>query len=201
MVSTTWSLRCSSPVTLLRQRRSIAGSSLHPIDQIGLGIELLQVDEGGPLVPFLRQQIELIKQRRAVKNPADAPHHALVDHALADAEPVPEFERALGKADRARALADPVGVVEQHHGLAALRQIDRERQPDRAGADHDHGIFGDLGVGPILIGDGGDSRTGLWTAAPCVHAALAKDLIAKDLIGPGSARALGSGQAARSGLR
>ena len=70
----------------------------------------------------------------------------------ADAEPVPEFERALGKADRARPLADPVGIVEQHDGLAALRQIDRERQPDRPGADHHHGMFGRIGAGAILVG-------------------------------------------------
>ena len=62
------------------------------IDQIGLGIELLQVDESRPLVTVFRQQIELIELRLAVKNLADAPHHALVDHALADAEPVPELQ-------------------------------------------------------------------------------------------------------------
>ena len=65
------------------------------IDQIGLGIELLQVDEGRPLVALLRQQVELVELLLAVKDLADAPHHALVDHALADAEPVPEFERAF----------------------------------------------------------------------------------------------------------
>ena len=65
------------------------------VDQIGLGIELLQVDESRPLVALLRQQIELIELLFAVKDLADAPHHALVDHALADAEPVPEFERAF----------------------------------------------------------------------------------------------------------
>ena len=124
----------------------------HAIDQIGLGIELLEIDEGRPLVALLRQQIELIKLRGAVKDLADAPHHALVDHALADAEPIPEFERALREADRARALADPVGVVEQHHALAALRQIDRKRQPDRPGADHHDRILGNVAAAPILIG-------------------------------------------------
>ena len=98
--------------------------------------------KAGRLWPCFRQQIELIELRGAVKNPADAPHHALVDHALADAEPVPVLERALGKADRARALADPVGIVEQHDALAALRQVDRERQPDRSGADDDDRMFG-----------------------------------------------------------
>ncbi len=122
------------------------------VDQIGLGVELLQVDEGRPLVPLLRQQVELIELRLAVKDLADAPHHALVDHLLADAEPVPEFERAFGKADRPRALADAVGVVEQHDGLATLRQIDRQRQPHRTCADHDDRVFGQVRTRPILIG-------------------------------------------------
>ena len=87
-----------------------------------------------------------------MKDPADAPDHALVDHALADAEPVPVFQRAFRKADRARALADPVGIVEQHDGLAALRQIDRQRQPDRPGADHHDGVTRGVAAVPILIG-------------------------------------------------
>ena len=85
---------------------------LDAIHQIGFRIELLQIDEGGPLMPLFRQQVELIKQRRAMKNPADAPYYALVDHAIGDAKPIPEFKRALGKADRARSVADPVGVIE-----------------------------------------------------------------------------------------
>ncbi len=101
---------------------------------------------------FLRQQVELVELRVAVKNLADAPDHALVDHALADAKPVPVFQRAFRKADRARALADPVGVIEQHDGLAALRQIDRQRQSDRPGADHDDRVFGQTRAGPVLIG-------------------------------------------------
>ncbi len=71
---------------------------------------------------------------------------------LTDAEPVPELERTLREADRARTLADPVGVVEQHDALATLRQIDRKRQPDRPGADHHNRIFGNGTAGPILIG-------------------------------------------------
>ena len=128
------------------------GKFLHPVDQIGFGIELLEVDEGGPLVAFLRQQVELIKLLVAVKNLADAPHHALVDHALADAEPVPVFQRALGKADRARSLADPVGIVEQHDGLAALREVNRQRQPDRPGANHHNGVVRRVAVLALLIG-------------------------------------------------
>ena len=151
-VSTTVIVALLEPRHLVAPAQIDRGKLPHAIDQIGFGIELLQVDEGRPLVPLLRQQVELIELRGAVKDLADAPHHALVDHALADAEPVPIFQRALGEADRARALADPVGVVEQHHLLAALRQIDRERQPDRPGADHDDRMLGDVGRGPVLIG-------------------------------------------------
>ena len=131
--------------------------------------------KAGRLWPCLRQQVELIELRGAVKDPADAPHHALVDHALADAEPVPVLQRALGKADRARALADPVGVVEQHDRLAALRQIDRKRQPDRSGADHHDRIARPCRRRSDPDRRGGDSRTGFWTA-PCAQVALAKGL-------------------------
>ena len=124
----------------------------HTIDEVGLGIELLQVDKSWPLVTLLGQQVELIELGIAVKNLASAPNHALFDHAAADAEPIPIFQRALGEADRARALADAVGVIEQHHGLTALRQVDRQRQPDRPGADHDDGMLGSVGRGAILVG-------------------------------------------------
>ena len=100
----------------------------------------------------LRQQVELIELRGAVENLADAPHHALVDHALADAEPVPELQRTLREADRARALADAVGIVEQHDVLAALREIDGERQPTGPGADDHDGMFGHGRAGAILVG-------------------------------------------------
>ena len=71
--------------------------------------------------------------------------------AVADAEPIPELQRALREADRARAFADPVGIVEQHHALAALRQIDRQRQTHRPGADHDDRILCDVGARPLLV--------------------------------------------------
>ena len=134
------------------------------VDQIGLDIELLQVDEGRPLVALLGQQVELVELRVAVKDLADAPDHALVDHALADAEPVPDLERALREADRARALADPVGIVEQHDRLPALREIDRQRQPDRPRADHDDRMFGHVRVRPILIGMAAIAELGVGRA-------------------------------------
>ena len=60
------------------------GKLADAIDQIGLCIILLQIDEGWPLVTFLGQEIELVKLRIAMEDAADAPDHALVDHALAD---------------------------------------------------------------------------------------------------------------------
>src|SRR4029077_16487614 len=100
----------------------------------------------------LRQRTEWVERPRAVEDPADAPHHALVDHALADAEPVPEFERALRKTARPRPLADTVGLVEQHDALASLRQIDRQRQSYRSGADYRNRICGNATAGLVLIG-------------------------------------------------
>ena len=121
-----------------------AGQFLHAVDQIGFGVILLQVDEGRHLVAVFRQQVELVEHLLAEEDLADLPDHALADHALADPEPVPDLQRSLGKTDRARAFADAVGVVEQHDRLAALREIDRQRQSDRPGAYHHHRICGCL---------------------------------------------------------
>ena len=87
--------------------------------------------------PGLGQQVEAVDLLVAEEHLADVPRHALVDHAVAAAEPVEDLERALGEADRARAGRQRVVVVEQHDRHAALRQVDRQRQADRPGADHD----------------------------------------------------------------
>jgi hypothetical protein len=68
-------------------------------------------------------------------------------------EPVGHLQRALGKADGARAFRDPVGVVEHHDWDAALGQIDRRRQPDRPGAHDDHRMM--HRPGRILVGRAG----------------------------------------------
>src|ERR1700739_288013 len=107
-----------------------------------------------------------------MENLPDAPHHALVDHALADTEPVPELQRAFRKADRARALADPIGVVEQHDALATLRQIDRKRQPDRPCAHHHNRTVRDIAIDPILIGVATITELGLGLRH--AHIALAR---------------------------
>ncbi|BBO08844.1 hypothetical protein TM102_03140 [Bradyrhizobium sp. TM102] len=100
----------------------------------------------------LRQEVELVEQGLPVEDPADAPHHALGDHAVADAEPVPIFQRPLREADRARTFANAVGVIQQDDALTALGKIDRERQPDRAGADNHDRMLGRALAGAVLIG-------------------------------------------------
>ena len=114
-----------------------------------LEVILLQVDEGGHLVPVLRQEVEAIEERVALEDLADLPGDALLQAFVGDAEPVEDLQRALGVADAARALADAVGVVEKHHRHAALREIDRGAEADRAGADDDDRV---VRVAPVLVG-------------------------------------------------
>ena len=102
-----------------------------------LDVILLQVDEGRPRVAGFGQQVEAVDLLVPEEDAAHVPGDALVDHAVAAAEPVEDLQRALGEADGARAGRQRAVVVQQHHRHAALRQVDGERQPDRTGA-HDH---------------------------------------------------------------
>ncbi|KAG1386121.1 hypothetical protein G6F59_017017 [Rhizopus arrhizus] len=69
--------------------------------QIAFGVVLLKVDEGGAAMSGFRQQVETPHFLFAEEHLADVPRHALVDHALANAQAVPDFQGALGKADGA----------------------------------------------------------------------------------------------------
>ena len=86
----------------------------------------------------LRQQVEREHQIVAVEKLTELPSHALLHQFLTDAEPVADFQRPLGPADAARAFADPVGVVDQHHRHIALGKIDGGGQTHGPGADYDH---------------------------------------------------------------
>ena len=110
---------------------------------------LLEVDEGRALMAPFRKEIELVKKVRSLEDLAAPPGDAFLDHGIADPEPIPDLERALGVADAARAFADAIGVVEEHDRDAPLREIDGERQPDRPRADDDHAVTG--GLAPLLI--------------------------------------------------
>jgi hypothetical protein len=108
------------------------------LDQELLDVVLLQIDERRPPMAGLGQEIELIDLLCAEVHATDAPAHALFDQALAAAEAIQDLERALRPADRARAEADGVALVEQQQVDAALREIDRRGQADRPRAHHDH---------------------------------------------------------------
>jgi hypothetical protein len=170
-------------VALLQRRYLVApakvdlGQVRDAIDEIGFRVILLEVDEGRPLVAVFRQQIELVELGLAMKDPADAPHHALCDHTVADAEPVPVFQRALREADRARALADAVGIIQQHDALAALREIDRQRQSNRPGAHHHDRVLGGILAGAILIGVTAVAELGFYLRHALTSALVRRGLI------------------------
>ena len=105
--------------------------------QEAFDVVLLQVDEGRPLMAGLRLQIELVHLFILEEHAPEFPRHTLLDHAVAATQPVEYLQRALGKTDGARTGREAVIVVEQHHGDALLREIDRQCEPDRAGADDD----------------------------------------------------------------
>ena len=125
-----------------------------PLHQIELGVILLQVDEGRHLVAVLGQEVELVHEVVLQKVLADLPGDALVHHRPGDAEAVPDLQRALGKADGARALADAVGVVEDYHLVAAHGQIDGDRHAHRPGAHDDDPVTGrGTGCGECVLID------------------------------------------------
>ena len=99
-----------------------------------------------------RQQVEAIDHIVVQENLADLPDHALVHHSRADAEAIPQFQRAFRKADRTGAVADPVCVIQQHHGMATLSQIDRQSQANGACSDHHHRMARGIGGASVLIG-------------------------------------------------
>ena len=128
------------------------------LGQVGLDVVLLQVDEGRPLVAGLGQQVEAVEQLVARRTPCrrstTRPWRTM---RVAAAQAVEDLERALGEADRARAGGQRVVVVEQQHRLAALREVDRQAQAHRAGADDDDRVAHRRRG--VLVGASGGSRT------------------------------------------
>ena len=83
------------------------------LDQIGFTVILLQVDEGRARMLVFRQKIELINLLVLEENSAKAPGHPLVDHRLSYAQPVPNLQRALGKADGTRSAGQAGAIVQK----------------------------------------------------------------------------------------
>ena len=86
--------------------------------------------------PGCGQKIEAVNRFVVEKDLAQIPRHAFVDHPLAAAEPVEDFQRALGEANGARPRREPIIIIEQQDTYALLRQIDSSRKPYRPRADH-----------------------------------------------------------------
>ncbi|KAI1690661.1 hypothetical protein Ddc_24800 [Ditylenchus destructor] len=123
------------------------------LDQEALDVVLLQIHEGRTLMAGLAEQVELVDLLVAEEDAAHAPGHALVDDALAAAQPVEDLQRPLGEAQRARSHREPAVVVQQHDGHALQREVDGGAQSHRARADDDHRMTRGLAalVG-VLIG-------------------------------------------------
>ena len=109
-----------------------------PVDQRLLEVVLLQVDERRPLVARLRLQVELVRQLVVEEHLADFPADSVRADRLAAAQAIEHLERPLRIADRARPDAHGVVVVDDDESDALLREIDRRREPDRAGTDDRH---------------------------------------------------------------
>ncbi len=123
--------------------------------EIKLEIILLQVDEGRAAVALFGQQVEAVDLALVEEDLAGVPDDALVDHGIAAAEAVEDFQRALGEADGARAPAHLVVVVEDENRHVLLGQVDRGPQTDRTGTDDNDRMTDRLArvlVGGPLIG-------------------------------------------------
>ena len=103
---------------------------LHRPHEARLDLVLLQVHHRRHLVVRLGQQVELVRELIAEEDLADLPLDAARADRVAAAETVEDLERALGVADRARADADRVVVVDEDEVDALLRQVDRRREPE-----------------------------------------------------------------------
>ena len=104
--------------------------------QIAFGVVLLQVDEGRAAVAGFGQQVEAPHFLFAEEDLAHVPRHAFVDHALAHAQAVPDFQCALGETDGAGTGRQAEVVVQHHHAYALAGQIECGGQADRAGSHH-----------------------------------------------------------------
>jgi hypothetical protein len=99
-------------------------------------VVLLQVDERGPVWPAPAGDRTGTRARRG-RTPCRRSTARPSADAFAAAQAIEDLQRALRVADRARADADGVVVVEHEHRNAALREIDRRGEADRPAPDDD----------------------------------------------------------------
>ena len=130
-------------------------------DEVLFDIVLLQVHECRVFVTIFREQVEAVYLVCAVKESADFPGDALVQHTFADTEPVENFKRTFRPANGAAAHRHDVIVIEDNGSYPMLGKIDRHRKADGARADDGHGVTGFgadeargrvVGKGGVIIG-------------------------------------------------
>ncbi len=106
------------------------------LDQRRLEFVLRQVDERGMAVAGLRLQIETKQLLVALEHPPGLPGKAALDQLPPETEPAQDLQAASRPADRPAADCRPVALVEQDHVAdTAEHEVERHRQPDRAGTD------------------------------------------------------------------
>jgi hypothetical protein len=118
-------------------------------DEEILKVILLQIDEGGHLVPILGQEIELPYLFVAGKYLANLPDDALIDAWLTYTVSIEYFERAFSVANAPRTLAYTVSIVDQKDINAAKPEIERKGETDRTRTDHNDGMAN--GFSRILV--------------------------------------------------
>ena len=159
-------------VALLERRHLVAPAQVDSreladaIDQIGLGIELLQVDEGRPLVALLRQQVELIELRarreRSCRRSTPRPCRPCAGRCRAG----PRIRASVLKS---RSPASPRRSGRHRRAARRLGRAAPDRSPATAPPDPRRPRRPRVRRGsrpPDPDRDGGDSRTGFWSA-PC----------------------------------
>ena len=124
--------RGEAPLTRLRQRRFEPVELRGALHQEMLEVVLLEVDEGRHARG--RPPAGGRRRRAARRRWKTLPTFQVTPFSrqrARDAEPVQDLEGALGVADAPRALADPVGIVEEDDRHAALREVDRRAEARR----------------------------------------------------------------------
>ena len=96
------------------------------------------------------QQIEFEHFGVFVKNLAEVPDHALIQHRLAAAVSVGDLQAAFGETNRPAAHADALVVVENQDRNALLPEVQSGRHADRPATDHNHRMANRLRF--VLIG-------------------------------------------------
>ncbi|CAB3927256.1 hypothetical protein LMG26858_05992 [Achromobacter anxifer] len=113
------------------------------VDQEGLQVVLLQVDEAVVAHVGLVLQGERGHRHVAAQHAAHVPAHALADHGIGHSQAVEDVQRALRPDHAARgqaAHADGVVVVQHDHRNAAAHQIQGQRQAGQSGPHDGHRV-------------------------------------------------------------